>query len=700
MMQLGLAAPSTPKAVTLNGVLSVKPLSAILQEEAAAAAAEASRQRQTSTMITSLASHIRRHWTLAKQAKQTIEQDMLSAVRARKGEYDPDKLAAIRQQGGSEIYMMLFATKARQMKALMTDILVGSGSEKPWTIRPTPRPELPPSEVSQIMEAVYAQAAEAELMGLPMTVDQIREKLLDAKAALEKRIMEHARQQAELAEAEIEDQLIEGNYLDALDQFIDDMTTFKTALLKGPVVRRTNELSWVVQPDGSHVAQVAPKLKVEWERVDPFNIYPMPWSKNVHDAPLIERHKLSRQDLNELRGVEGYDEESIKRVLDKHGEGGLHEWLSVDTAKDTAEGRDTVGATQSDLIDALQYWGSVSGKMLREWGMTEQEVPDEAKEYEVEAWLVGDEVIRAVLNPDPLNRRPYYADGFSRIPGAFWHNSLFDVIRDCQDMCNSAARALANNLGIASGPQAVVNVDRLPAGEDITEMYPWKIWQTTNDPMGSSAAPVSFFQPSSNAAELMGVYEKFSNIADEVSGIPKYMAGMTGGEGGAGRTASGMSMMITNASKMIKQLLASLDQYVIAPMVERQYQHTLMYKPELGLTGDLKIVARGALSLVAKEAAQVRLNEFLMATGNPVDMQIIGLDGRAELLRQAVKRLDINTDRVVPPASVLRERQAMAQMQQMAAMQQQQAQQGQPQGNGQELMDGAPTTDNFQPVGA
>jgi hypothetical protein len=156
-----------------------------------------------------------------------------------------------------------------------------------------------------------------------------------------------------------------------------------------------------------------------------------------------------------------------------------------------------------------------------------------------------------------------------------------------------------------------------------------------------------------------------------------------------------MQMMIGNASKMIKQLLASLDQYVIAPMVERQYQHTLMYKPELGLTGDLKIVARGALSLVAKEAAQVRLNEFLMATGNPVDMQIIGLDGRAELLRQAVKRLDINTDKVVPPASVLRERAAMAQMQQMAAAQQQQAQ---PQGNGQTLMEGSPVTDLFSPT--
>lgn len=238
-------------------------------------------------------------------------------------------------------------------------------------------------------------------------------------------------------------------------------------------------------------------------------------------------------------------------------------------------------------------------------------------------------------------------------------------------------------------------------------MFPWKIWQVTNDPMGSSAAPISFFQPNSNVAELMGVFERFSSIADEVSGIPKYMTGMAGGEGGAGRTASGMHMMIGNASKMVKQLLASLDQYVIGPMVERQYQHMLMYRPDLGLQGDLKVVARGSLSLVAKEAAQVRLNEFLMATGNPIDMQIIGLDGRAELLRQAVKRLDINTDRVVPSVTTIKQRAAEAQMQQMAMAQAQQQQSAQPQsqpkinsGSGQELMDDAPTTDLFTPTRA
>lgn len=703
MMATGLAVPPRPQQINIGGILSAKPLSTVLAEEAQRAADQTkaeSSAKQSSTLITSLAGHIQHHWSLAKLAKLQPEKEMLSAVRSRKGEYDPDVLSRIKEQGGSEIYMMVFATKARQMKALMTDILIGSGNDKPWTIRPTPQPELPPGHANQIMQAVYEETAQAELAGMPMSVEDVRQRLVDAKSAVEQRIIEQARTEAERAEAAIEDALVEGNYLDALDQFVDDLTTFKTAFLKGPVVRRSNDLQWVQRPDGSFTAEVTSKLKVEYERVDPFMIYPAPWAKNCHDAPLIERHKLSRADLNSMRGVEGYDEEAIKRVLDEHGQGGLREWLMIDTAKATAEGRNTVGVAQSDLIDALQFWGSVSGKMLREWGMSETEVPDEAKEYDVEAWLIGGDVIKAVINPDPLNRRPYYADGFSRVPGAFWHNSLYDVVRDCQDMCNAAARAMANNLGISSGPQVAVNVDRLPPGEEITEMYPWKIWQVTNDPMGSSAAPVSFFQPNSNVAELMGVFERFSSIADEVSGIPKYMAGMAGGEGGAGRTASGMSMMITNASKMVKQLLASLDQYVISPMVERQYQHMLMYRPELGLQGDLKVVARGSLSLVAKEAAQVRLNEFLAATGNPIDMQIIGMDGRAELLRQAVKRLDINSDKVVPSATTVKMRAAQVQMQQLAAAQAQQAQQQPKQGSGQELMDSSPTVDNFQPQGA
>jgi hypothetical protein len=125
----------------------------------------------------------------------------------------------------------------------------------------------------------------------------------------------------------------------------------------------------------------------------------------------------------------------------------------------------------------------------------------------------------------------------------------------------------------------------------------------------------------------------------------------------------------------------------------------MQYKPELNLRGDLQVQARGATSMMAKEAAQVRLNEFIAATGNPIDMQIVGMDGRAELLRHAAKRLDINPDKVVPSASALKLREMAAQQQQQAAqMMAMQGQSAKQAGSGQELMDQSPVVDNFSPT--
>ena len=167
-------------------------------------------------------------------------------------------------------------------------------------------------------------------------------------------------------------------------------------------------------------------------------------------------------------------------------------------------------------------------------------------------------------------------------------------------MCNAAARSLANNMGISSGPQVGVNISRLPAGEDITQMYPWKIWQFKQSEYGDSSQPMTFFQPNSNAQELMSVFTKFMELADEVSGIPRYMTGQH--VPGAGRTSSGLSMLMSNAGKSIKQVIGNVDHDVISPMVQRQYQRNLRYSDDPDLIGDVQIVARGAMSLVVKEA--------------------------------------------------------------------------------------------------
>lgn len=702
------AKPQPMGSATIGGTMSLQSVSEI-QAQAKRESEQNFQDQQAQPVITGLAGHVKGFFEVANMAKLDVQNQMLEALYARRGEYPADKLQQIREQGHPAIYMMLASVKMRQAESLIRDVMIGAGTEKPWTITPEPVAELPPFEINQIHQAVTTEVQQAIQQGFEPDMQAIRDRLQSAKDELVNSLHEAAVAHAERMEDKMETQLDEGGFNEALDEWITDLTTFKTAFICGPIVRNKAKLTW--GPDNQPVVTTA--LSLEWERVSPFDMYPAPWAKSLKDkTPLIRKHKLSRENLTELIGVEGYSEDGIRAVLDVYGIGGLSDWLSVDSQVARAEGKLTLSSTtHTNLIDALQYWGTVSGQMLRDWGMTAVEVPDVAKEYQVEAWVIGPYVIKAVLNDDPLARRPVYGNSYERIPGSVWGHSVYDLMRDCQDMCNAAARSLAANLGISSGPQVAINVTRLPQGEQVTQMFPWKVWQFEADPMGGTQPPIQFFQPSSNAAELMGVYEKFSSLADEYTGIPKYMTG-TEGTPGAGRTASGLSMMIGNASKIIKQVVGSIDQHLLTPLLERLYYYNMRYGDDPDLKGSIGIQARGAMSLTTKESAQVRRNEFLQATMNPIDTQIMGLQGRAEVLRAAASTLDLNVDKVVPSVAVLKDRQKQTQMAQAAAAAKQMqlpgagqpgvppqgAQPGGPSPSGQQLTNGAPVTDQFQPV--
>jgi hypothetical protein len=203
-------------------------------------------------------------------------------------------------------------------------------------------------------------------------------------------------------------------------------------------------------------------------------------------------------------------------------------------------------------------------------------------------------------------------------------------------------------------------------------MHPWKIWQFQQSEYGDASQPISFFQPNSNAQELMAVFDRFMDIADEVTGIPKYMTGQH--VPGAGRTSSGLSMLISNAGKSIKQVIGNIDHDVLNPMLERQYQRNIRYSNDPELIGDVQIVARGATSLVVKESEAVRKTEFLrLVLESPVAQQIVGLPGTAELLRDLAGNLNTNIDRLVPSREEIQKQQEIAaqQQQQEAAMQMQ-----------------------------
>ena len=629
---------------------------------------------QNALVVSNLLAYFNQRWFLARESKRPIATRMRSNLRQRQGIYDDAKRQAIAAQGGSEIYANITNVKCRAASAWLRDALLGDGKDKPWGITPSPLPELPPDLEQDALYEAQQRLTQAQMMGIPVDPNDAAEMARKAVEATHNEMRELAQREAEMTEAAIEDTLANGGYHDAFADVLDDLVTYPAAILKGPIVRKRLDLAWVRTETG-WLAQPKEELVTEYERVSPFDIFPAPWSMDIEDGYLIQRHRLSRSSIAAMLGLPGYDEAAVRAVLKDHDSGGTSNWLGMgirgeDTTVPVSTDPKTGLATtyKTEMIDALELWDNIPGRFLIDWGIPAEQIPDPDLEYSANVWKVKSWIIKATLNHDPLGQKPYSKTSYERVPSMFWGMGIPDLIKDPQDVANAALRALVNNMGMSSGPQVVVNVERLPEGARITSLHPWKIWQMVSDPLGSTAPAVEFFTVPSNASELMNIFSEASDLADEYSGIPKYLTGESK-SGGAARTASGLSMLIGNASKLIKAVTANLDR-LIESVIRKTHIHLITQMGNLNLSGDIGIVVRGSESILMKDNMALRRAEFLQLTNNPTDLQITGLEGRANVLKEQAKLLGMNPDEIAKDGDQIRQEQMMQQalmMQQMAA---------------------------------
>jgi hypothetical protein len=613
-----------------------------------------------------LARHVMFAWREAC-AYKGIEhtQELLRCDRQRKGVYEPEVAASIKKGGGSDIYMMLSDIKARAASSWIKDVIASAG-ERPYDLKPSSAPSIEPEMMKNITEFVMLEAqsfieeGQVHPEAMRARVEEIRDRVM-------MRLREEAQQSADRMSGVIGDQLKEGNFKDALDAFIDDFVTYPTAILKGPVVRKRPSLAW--GPGARPI--VSERMVRETYRVSPYDIFPSPSSDGPNDGYIIERHRLTISELQGKIGLPGYNAGEIAAAISKYSRTGIKYNEQGDYDRAQLENKNSYGFFADQKMETLEYWGPVRGSDLKSWGFKGK--LDDFRVYEVNAWLVGNHVIRAVMNPDPLGRRPYHTASWRRIAGSFWGESLMKIVRDVQRICNNAARALCDNMSIASGPQVDVAVDRLPDGYEITDLYPWKIHQSTSDRTGGGQPAVRFYQPSMHAEPLLNVYGTFMRQADEVTGIPNYIYGSAQASG-AGRTASGLAMLMDNAAKGIKMAIGVVDR-AISGVVLQLYTHNMLYHPDPFIKGDFALVPRGALGVLVKEQLRQARNEFMAATANPIDLEIMGIEGRAYLLRERAEDLQLNTDRIVPSIETVLSRQR-EKAQQMAEQQAAMGQQG------------------------
>ncbi len=302
-------------------------------------------------------------------------------------------------------------------RSWLKDIMLPAG-EKPYSIEPTPVPDIPPQLVQRARQefmqdymsrvAVQAGVDISQVTAPMLNQDDLREAAKKFKDELLKQIKEQAKTDADEIENYVDDELREGKWYEALSEFLEDFATYPTAFMEGPIYRRRNVLAWrPVQGTRLSEVTVTEKIVKEYERLDFFDVYPAPGAKTLQDGDLCVRKRYSRRDLDALRGVAGYDTNAINQVLERY-KNGYREFISYDTEIATLHDRPNEAQDPEGHIDGVKFWGSVQGFTLREWGMSAEQVPDPYREYPIIAYMVGSYVIGARLNPHPLGRRNIY----------------------------------------------------------------------------------------------------------------------------------------------------------------------------------------------------------------------------------------------------------------------------------------------------
>jgi len=260
-------------------------------------------------VVLSLSAYVRRCYEEAKTAKSDVTERLLRAERQRRGVYDPDKLAMIRDTGGSDIFMMLTDIKCRAAESWIKDVMLSTG-EKSWSLKPTAEPEVPDVLRNEIIEAVTIEADQVQSAGIGVNPQSIEKRMEEIHAEVKKRLMEHAKDASMKMERRILDKMQDAKFDSTLSEIIYDFVTFPCAFIKGPMIRTKKVMKW-----GSNwTPKVEETIVEDFERVSPYDIFPSPNATTCQDGYLIHRHQMTRADIEVLRSTPSFDQGAIDEV--------------------------------------------------------------------------------------------------------------------------------------------------------------------------------------------------------------------------------------------------------------------------------------------------------------------------------------------------------------------------------------------------
>jgi hypothetical protein len=617
--------------------------------------------------LSEMVSWIESRFTRSKQARYEDEDRWLTNYRNYRGIYGPD--VQFTEKEKSKAFIKITKTKVLAAYAQISDILF-AGGKFPIGVEPTPLPigaadavhiKNEPQKDKPKTSSAISRKDIYDLAGpfkdtLGENADDLEEGAGTAQGDL---TWQPAKKAARAMEKKIQDQLEECEASKHLRSVAFEMALFGTGIIKGPFAHDKEYPRWNEEGEYDPIYETISKV----ETCSVWDFYPDPEARSMSEAEyVIQRHRMSRSQLRALKRRPMFREESIELAIELGPNYTPEYW--EDVLEDTASRGD------SERFEVYEFWGFVDTEVAEEAGI---EIPSEYSDkdqIQVNAWVCNGQTLRLVLNPFVPARIPFHAAPYETNPYSFFGVGIAENMNDTQLLMNGFMRMAVDNAALSGNLLIEIDETNLVPGQSM-DVYPGKVFRRQAGAPGQAIFSTKFQNVSQ---ELLMMFDKARQLADESTGMPSYSHGQTGIMS-TGRTASGMSMLMGAATQNIKAVVKNIDDYLLGPLGRAMFAFNMQFNFDPEISGDLEVISKGTESLMRNEVRSQRLLQFMQMAANPVMAPFVKFD---YILREIAVSMDLDEEKILNDP-----REAALQAKMMAAMQAampQEAQQGAPQG--------------------
>ena len=580
-------------------------------------------------------------YSKADTARQLDEERWIQAYRNYRGLYGPDVQFTSTEK--SRIFVKVTKTKVLAAYGQIAEVLFG-GNRFPISIDPTTLPDGIQDTVSyetnpEVRKAINEDMAELlpgetlpefkERLGaltgmLEPVIDDVKPGVNGSPSAVQ---LHPAEVSAKKMEKKIHDQLEESHAKKHLRAAAFETALFGTGVMKGPFAVDKEYPNWDDDGNYSPVFKTIPQTT----SVSIWNFYPDPDAATMEEAEyVVERHKMSRSQVRGLKNRPYFRENAVDNAL-RLGESYRKQWWEHIMEDNSEEDK-------ADRFEVLEFWGFVDKEVIKDQGVDIPKDLEDADQLSVNIWICNGQVLRLVMNPFTPAYIPYFAAPYEMNPYSIFGVGIAENMDDTQTLMNGFMRMAVDNAALSGNLLIEVDETNLVPGQDLS-VYPGKVFRRQGGAPGQAIFGTKFPNVSN---ENMQMFDKARVLADESTGFPSFAHGQTG-VSGVGRTASGISMLMSAANGSIRNVVKNIDDYLLAPLGKAFFGFNMQFDFDTDIKGDLEIKARGTESLMANEVRSQRLMQFMQVVSNPALAPFARMD---YIVREIAKSMDLDPDKV------------------------------------------------------